>query len=379
MAAVLIDLLSDMGSTVLSSIRSFTRFDAVGSRTVPPHSVRARGVLINDRLKPNAQHDQVGFSTVTFVPEGEKPVHRSSVELRWRSVGLMVGGAGVAGFSVAALSGVATTFSQPLATVLAGAGALAAGTLAYVNGQRSRAQEATHHQATMDRERERHQDDSHRARESVLRDRYTAVAAQIAHDSAAIRQAGVYALTALADDWHAFGEDDERQVCINLLQWYLRVPFTISSDSEQPDLSEREIRQTIVGIIAQRRLRPVDDPKSWVSTSISLDRASLPKCHLRAFDLAGLSLRGADLVEASLRVTNLTNADLTGANLTGADLSYTNLTGALLSRANLTGAGLFSANLTGTGLTGADLTGANLTESVNDDTTRWPGAFKPPQ
>ncbi|WP_194817892.1 hypothetical protein [Nocardia sp. XZ_19_385] len=106
-----------------------------------------------------------------------------------------------------------TSFSQPLATMLAGAGALGAGALAYLNGQRTRALDAAHHQADTDREREWHRDDSHRARESALRDRYTAVAAQIAHESAAIRQAGVYALTALADDWHSFGEDDERQVC----------------------------------------------------------------------------------------------------------------------------------------------------------------------
>src|SRR5262249_24893929 len=153
--------------------------------------------------------------------------------------------------------------SQPLATLLAGGGALTAGALAYLNGERGRDQTAAHHRADTDRERERHLEDSRGGRESDLRDRYTAIAAQIAHESAAIRQAGVYALTALADDWHKFGENDERQVCINLLQWYLRVPLPLG---EAPDLSEREIRQTIVGILVQRRHRPHHDPKSWEST-----------------------------------------------------------------------------------------------------------------
>ncbi|MEV0246791.1 pentapeptide repeat-containing protein [Nocardia sp. NPDC050712] len=329
--------------------------------------------------------------------EGEKPVRRGPVELRWRSVGLMVGGAGVAGFSVAALSGVATSFSQPLATVLAGAGALAAGTLAYLNGQRSRAQEATHHQASMDRERERHRDDSHRARESALRDRYTAVVAQIAHDSPAIRQAGVYALTALADDWHAFGEDDERQVCINLLRWYLRVPFPVGDDPAKPDLSEREIRQTIVGILAQRRRR--QGPKSWASTIIDLSQASLPECDLSGIVLANLSLRSADLTGAKLYSANLTGADLYNTKLTSARLSSAKLGGANLSLAKLNGvnllcadltganlkftvlvgADLTEANLNGADLTGADLTHADLTRSVHNSGTRWPKDFTPPR
>ncbi len=335
----------------------------------------------------------------------------------------MVGGAGVSGFGVAALSGMATGFSQPLATVLAGAGALGAGALAYINGQRSRAQEAIHHQATMERERERHREDSHRARESALRDRYTAVAAQIAHESAAIRQAGVYALTALADDWHAFGEDDERQVCINLLQWYLRVPLLVHGESESPDLSEQEIRQTIVGILTQRRRRPAEDPKTWADTAIDLSQVSLPGCTLSNVDVAGLSMSGADLQGANLSGADLSNAKLYHANLAGANLVDADLTkagaygadfadadlynvelekatmrAANLCNANLLNAGLVEADLAGANLTGADLSrtdliraelsganlsGANLSQADLEDvkytkTTQWPDGFAPP-
>ncbi|MGW4330008.1 pentapeptide repeat-containing protein [Nocardia sp. NPDC004573] len=367
--------------------------------------------------------------------EGEKPARRGPVELRWRSVGLMVGGAGVAGFGVAALSGVTTSFSQPLATILAGAGALGAGALAYLNGQRTRELDAAHHQADTDRERERHQLDSRRTRESALRDRYTVVAAQIAHDSAAIRQAGIYALTALADDWHAFGEEDERQVCIDLLQWYLRVPFPVGDDPERPDLSEREIRQTIVGILSQRRERPDNDPRSWKSTTIRLNQVSLPGCNLSGLDLAGLNLhstnltgafltqanlngaylggaklvgaelnfaklRGAklytadlnganleyatltgaelanaNLVGAKLRGAKLVNADLSHANLTGADLNGVDLTGANLYTANLTDANLAGANVIRANLTGANVTNAHLVTSFHNGQTRWPEGF----
>ncbi|WP_280368349.1 pentapeptide repeat-containing protein [Nocardia wallacei] len=238
-----------------------------------------------------------------------------------------------AGFGAAALSGMSTSFSQPLATVVAGAGALSAGTLAYLNGQATRKLDEKHHQAEMSRQRE-----------SALRDRYTAVSAQMAHDSAAIRQAGVYALTALADDWHAFGEDDERQVCINLLQWYLRVPFPAGDDPDKPDLSEREIRQTIVTILSQRRRRPADDPKSWATTDVSLRQASLPACNLAILDLAGFNMHDADLNGADLYRANLTDAKLTDANLDGANLD-----------------------------------GADLRYARHDDKTRWPTGFVPPR
>ncbi|MFE2960935.1 pentapeptide repeat-containing protein [Nocardia tengchongensis] len=282
--------------------------------------------------------------------------------------------------------GVQASLSQPVATFLAGAGALTAGVLAYVNGQRSRALTQEHHADDRTRERERHQEDAHRARESDLRDRYTAIATQIAHTSAAIRQAGVYALTALADDWHALGEDDERQVCINLLQWYLRVPAAAVETSEQ-DLPELEIRQTIAGILTERRRRSPEHPKSWAATAISFRQASLPNCVLRMLDFSRLGLDhanlfGVNLTGAALFGATLTGANLTAVNLTGAHLIGTNLTGANLFGADLTGANLLSANLTGANLTGVDLTGANLlgadlTSAYHNASTQWPDDFIP--
>lgn len=274
--------------------------------------------------------------------EVKRPVTGPALVRRWSALhrrslwtGLALAGAGGAGYGAAVVAGVSPSFGQPLATLLGGAGVLAAGTLAYLNGQRSRAQADAHHRI-----------DSWHEKESALRDRYTAIAGQIAHESAAIRQAGVYALTALADDWHALGEDDERQVCINLLQWFPRVPFPEGDDPEKPDLSEREIRQTIVNILAERRRWDPVFPKSWATASISLNKASLPRCSLH-INLAGHLFRGADL---------------RGADLIGSDPC----------RANLTGA-----NLTGTDLTGGNLTDTVFTNATYDGFTRWPEGFTP--
>ncbi|WP_107653222.1 pentapeptide repeat-containing protein [Nocardia suismassiliense] len=357
--------------------------------------------------------------------------HRRSI---W--TGLALAGASGAGFAAAVLAGVSPAFGQPLATLLAGAGVLAAGILAYLNGERTRdltkrqheadaKRERERHQTDTDRERERHAEDSRRTLVSDLRDRYTAIAAQIADtNSAAIRQAGVYALTALADDWHAFGEDDERQVCINLLQWYLRVPFPVGDDPTKPDLSEREIRQTIVAILAERRRRPADHPKSWATAAISLHQASLPGCTFLTGNLADLNFSGADLTGANLNSANLNsthlnltilnnadlaraklikanlaganltnatlayarlnNANLWGANLTNATLTYARLGGADLTNANLDRARLNGARLNGARLNGADLTGAKLANAqlfgiTYDETTQWPEGIISPQ
>lgn len=356
----------------------------------------------------------------------------------WFDLALIVGGSASAGFGATLLFGVQASLSQPLATVLAGAGALSAGVLAYVNGQRSRGLTEAHHQADMDRERERHREDSRRAQELDLRNRYTTIATQIAHDSAAIRQAGVYALTALSDDWHQFGDDGERQVCIDLMQWYLRVPVPPVAVDANPDLPECEIRQTIVAILVERSRHAPEDPRSWAASNISLQHASLSKCRLRKCDLAEIDLSHADLsntemYEANLTRTNLTfacldganlgradiadanlfratlvstnlheaqlpRADLTratlrtvllsGANLAGAKLHRTALDGAELKNADLTGANLTAARLIGADLTGAKLIDANLIAAHLTDAkldgilynaaTRWPEGFAPP-
>ncbi|GAB2515025.1 pentapeptide repeat-containing protein [Nocardia heshunensis] len=303
----------------------------------------------------------------------------------WISIAAAATGSASAGFVAGAVLGVHTGLTQPVATVLAGSGALTAGLLAYINGERSRGLTAAHHRADTARERERHNADSLRVREAALRERYTAVAAQIADDSAAIRQAGVYALAALADDWHAFGEDEERQVCINLLQWCLRVPLELNHPAAT---SEREIRQTIVAMLASRRHRLDDDAKSWRRADINLRQASLSRCVLRSGDrqlihgyVSGIRLEGLDLTEIQLGDADLVSAELAvallpRANLVGANLTHADLTGANLEWANMTLATLQSATLTDAKLQHATLSEANLVSANLNGASAKEATFK---
>ncbi|TYQ00853.1 UNVERIFIED_ORG: pentapeptide repeat protein [Nocardia globerula] len=266
---------------------------------------------------------------------------------------------------------------------------------------------------------------------SGLRDRYTTVAEQLGHDSAAIRLAGVYALASLADDWHDFGNDNERQVCVDLLCAYLRTerpnrlpdtalpaplrgvrrvagqrlhPSPHSADRDE-DREEKNVRNAIVSLIKTRTGVWTDGPwrpchfdlsgaeladadltlaeLRWPNlTDTNLSRANFTQTHLHGAVLTGANLYGASMVNAILRHSILLDADLTLAELADADLTlaylaHSKLIGADLSGADLTDADLTDANLTGANLTGANLTGAKL-RITYDLSTQWPEDFVPP-
>ena len=71
------------------------------------------------------------------------------------------------------------------------------------------------------------------------RDRFTNAATQLAHTSAAVRIAGVYAMAALADDWHAANDPAEVQTCVDVLCGYLRLPY-------DPEATENHQTRTTV-------------------------------------------------------------------------------------------------------------------------------------
>lgn len=229
---------------------------------------------------------------------------------------------------------------------------------------------------------------THRLEQSSgLRNRYTTGAEQLGHDSAAIRLAGVYALASLADDWHAFGNDDERQVCVDLLCAYLRSARpTLSPESEPakpvgrtlaghprlrptprqpPALSEgreeQHVRTAIINSIAAR----TSEGGSWTSCLFNLTGANLRGASMPACNLPGANLRGAQLTNAELRGAVMPDVDLSASILIDADMSHAYLTGAILfdsnmSDADLSGANLINADLADALLASADLTGAHL-------------------
>ncbi|MFD4932897.1 pentapeptide repeat-containing protein, partial [Peribacillus butanolivorans] len=217
--------------------------------------------------------------------------------------------------------------------------------------------------------------------ERNLRDRYTTCAEQLAHDTAAIRLAGVYALASLADDWHTFGNNDERQVCIDLLCAYLRTEppkprrngidtsiQLLEGQEESVAREEQHVRTAIINAIRIRTTPRDGIPAAWSRCEFDLTGANLTRVYLVGADLTGANLSEANLTGASLSYTELSWVLMVGANLSGADLGKANLSGAIAINANLAGAimtkaKLSDAQLHGATLTGTDLTRANLTNA----------------
>ncbi|MFZ3395422.1 pentapeptide repeat-containing protein [Rhodococcus sp. 7Tela_A2] len=248
--------------------------------------------------------------------------------------------------------------TQPWATLIASAAVLLSAVIAASVAWYNRKQA------------DRHFDDKHELeRTEALRGRYTTAAEQLAHESAAIRLAGAYAIVALADDWHRNDNDDERQVCVDLLRAYLRTPMGRFYSDEQ-GAPELEVRKTIILSINKRRTLSEPSFKSWKLVDCSFARADLSD-----IDLSNENLSGANLNHASLANANLTGADFTGADLSGAvfvranmfrarlegaDLEYADLGNARLDLANLSNARVESTNLNQASVEGANLTGVDL-------------------
>lgn len=113
-------------------------------------------------------------------------------------------------------------------------------------------------------------------RETQLRARYVSAAEQIGNPSAAVRLAGINAMGQLADDW-----EDQRQVCVDILCAYLRLPQQrVNGTLDEADMVVRDT--------AQQRLleRLVTPPKreggeaKWPNIDLDLRGAVLRKFHL---------------------------------------------------------------------------------------------------
>jgi hypothetical protein len=186
----------------------------------------------------------------------------------------------IVGTPPSAPKGLVELLAQPLATVLAGAGAIFAALIAWQAAKTSRDKLAEQFQ------------DSHTL-ETIrgLRDRYTAIVAQLADPSVAVRSAGAYAMGALADDWLARDQPKEAQACVNVLCSYLRVPYSLTGAQSQRRVktvvrdgndgfqeqeyahleNDAQVRWSIVDVIAAH-LQPYSTP-SWSSLSFDFSGA----------------------------------------------------------------------------------------------------------
>ncbi len=126
--------------------------------------------------------------------------------------------------------------------------------------------------------------DSRRADAEQLAARYAAATDQLGHSSAAVRLAGAYALARLADDW-----DEQRQVCIDVLCAYLRMPYERDAESMNYRQGEKSVRSSIVKIIGDHLQDPYS-PTTWCGhdldfTGAVFDDGSLAGSHFVAGEI----------------------------------------------------------------------------------------------
>ena len=157
--------------------------------------------------------------------------------------------------------------SRSTATLVALLGGLFAVVYAY---RKQRFEEAAGRRADEENVRERDQ---------ALAERYQEAAAQLGHDNAAVRLAGVHAMSRLADDWI-----DQRQTCVDVLCAYLRMPPLLKGDAGDPqrEASEREVRTSVHQTMREHLQRERDRRTSWSSLRFDFSGATL-----HDFDLSG--------------------------------------------------------------------------------------------
>ena len=116
-------------------------------------------------------------------------------------------------------------------------------------------------------------------RTRTLYERFDTVAEQLGSDkSPAVRLAGVYAMAGLADDWQ-----DHRQMCVDVLCAYLRMPYESGPGDDAPVekrlvlQASREVRHTVIRVI----------------TAHLNGTAAVSWCGLN-FDFAGVVFDGGD-------------------------------------------------------------------------------------
>jgi hypothetical protein len=221
-----------------------------------------------------------------------------------------------------------------------------------------------------ERDRQRLSDDQNRERarlaevndqrrietERALRQRFVTTAQLLSDPAPVNRQAALYALGALADDWDAIGKPDEVQVCIEVLTGYLRAPrsdaMLLPLDMEEAQYLEREdyydaqhttplevsVKQAGYTVI-RNHLRQGTSP-SWSDRHLNLSRAhidfSVELLQTVIREGGALDLRGTRIVHsgtvdlADARISDGGRLLLAGAKITGrgsVDLSNTVITG----------------------------------------------------
>ncbi|WP_328884681.1 pentapeptide repeat-containing protein [Streptomyces sp. NBC_00299] len=134
--------------------------------------------------------------------------------------------------------------------------------------------------------RRQHLSEATDAREydKALIERFGAAAEQLGADQPAVRMTGAYAMARLADEW-----PQERQMCIDVLCGYLRMPHAPDPPADDQELAswqrERAIRVTVLGLIAAH-LRD-GAPASWQGYDLDFTGAVLDEADFRGARFTG--------------------------------------------------------------------------------------------
>jgi hypothetical protein len=128
--------------------------------------------------------------------------------------------------------------------------------------------------------------DAERAVDEDFRDRFVQAAEQLGDGEAATRMAGVYAMAHLADDWGESGNSGARQMCVDVLCAYLRLPYTDPDVASASRRAEREVRRTLIRVIRDH-LREDKGLPSWSPLSFSFEGA-----HFDCGDFTGAVFEG---------------------------------------------------------------------------------------
>ena len=75
----------------------------------------------------------------------------------------------------------------------------------------------------------------------------------------------------LADDWSGPGDDGARQMCVDVLCAYLRLPYGAEFEKTKP--GEREVRRTLIRVIRDhlREDKTPDERLRWSGLSFSFE------------------------------------------------------------------------------------------------------------
>ncbi|MEV6394656.1 pentapeptide repeat-containing protein [Streptomyces sp. NPDC051907] len=120
--------------------------------------------------------------------------------------------------------------------------------------------------------------------EKALIDRFGAAAEQLGADQPAVRMAGAYAMARLADEW-----PQERQMCVDVLCGYLRMPHAPDPPTDEQTLTawqrERKVRETVLHLIGAH-LRD-DAPESWQGYDLDFAGAVIDVASFRGARFTG--------------------------------------------------------------------------------------------